>query len=93
MELYIADGFTANPHEAFWRFGIDKGEFPFGCFVTMWWTAKGEDQFDIGVPLFFEAFHNPELPGQDVKKMARINTAIKEASGFLKRRKKAKANA
>ena len=92
MEIYIADGYSTVPHEAFARFGVKKGELPIGCYVTMWWAAKNENQVEFGMPIFFEPNHNPEIEAS-MKKKARINTAIKEASGFLKRKKKARLDA
>jgi hypothetical protein len=83
----IADGFSAQPHITFRRFGAAPGEFPYGAYLTLWWLEKGEDEFEIGVPLLFEAFHNTEYD-VDTKRLARINTALKEASGFMKRRQK-----
>jgi hypothetical protein len=84
-EVFVADGRSSPPHMAYRRFGIAPDDFPGGCYVTLWWVSKGED-LDTGQPLFFELFHNPEYSGA-AKKMARINTAVREASGFLNRRK------
>ena len=84
-EVFIADGFSFDPHTKFARFGIEKGEFPLGAYATMWWVAKDEE-LDIGQPLFFDFLHNPEYD-LATKKMARVNTAIREAGAFLKRRK------
>ena len=84
-EVFIADGFSFNPHEKFARFGIEKGDFPLGAYATMWWVSK-DDELDIGQSLFFDFMHDPEY-GLSSKKTARINSAIQEAAGFLKRRK------
>lgn len=88
-EVFIADGFSAPPHQNFRRF-VEATEFPFGMFCTMWWASKGDEKLDTGQPLFFDAFHNPEYSKAD-KKRARINAARKEAETFLSRRKKAAA--
>ncbi len=85
-DVLIADGFSAEPHVTFRRFGVDKGEFSWGCYATIWWIAHG-DKIEIGVPMMFDAFHNPEYDAK-TKKLARVNTALKEAAGFLKRREK-----
>ncbi len=90
-DIFIADGFCdgANVYRWVWRMGVNEGEFPNGCYCTIWWVAKGEDDFQIGVPLFFDAFHDPQF-GTDaaMRKRARINTALKEADGWLKRVKR-----
>lgn len=90
-EIFVADGFSFNPHTKFARFGVEKGDFPLGCYATMWWVAK-DDDLDIGQPLFFDFMHDPEYD-LGTKKMARINSAVQEAAAFLKRRKEVKANA
>jgi hypothetical protein len=90
-EVFIADGFSAIPDITFKRFGVDKGEFPMGAYVTMWWVAKDE-KLDVGRPILFDAFHDVGLSIDD-KKRARINRAMVEASKFLKSRKMAKLNA
>lgn len=90
-EIFVADGFSTPPHSAFRRFGIEPTDFPGGCFVTLWWISKQDEQLDTGQPLFFDLFHNPEYSGA-TKKLARINTAMREADGFMKRRKNARAN-
>lgn len=87
----IADGFNATPAVTFKRFGVDKGEFSFGAYATIWWLEGKEGEFEIGVPLIFDAFHNPEYDVK-TKELARINTALREAHGFIKRRKKVRAN-
>ena len=85
-EVFIGDGFSAPPHVNFRKFGIAEDEFSFGCYVTFWWVGKDE-KLDAGHPLFFDAFHNPEYD-TSTKKKARINTAFKDAEGFILRRKK-----
>ncbi len=85
-EIFVADGFSAPPHNDYRRFGIDPTDFPFGCYVTLWWVSKGSEELDTGQPVFFDAFHNPEYD-ITTKKLARLNTAMREAKGFLERRK------
>ena len=85
VEVFIADGFSSEPHLSFQRFGVEQGEFPNGVYATLWWAAK-DDDLDVGQPLFFDPMHNPEYDLK-TKKMARVNSAIQEASKFLKRRK------
>lgn len=84
-ELFIADGFSAPPHTKFRRFDVGPGEFPMGCYVTIWWLGKDEN-LEVGLPMIFDAFHDKEL-GHGFRKQARINRAIREAGGFLRRRK------
>ena len=87
----IADGFAAQPHLTFRRFGAEQGDFPFGCFCTIFWIEGRDDEFEVGVPMLFDAFHDPSLP-KDTKQLARINTAINAAADFLKRRERISKN-
>lgn len=82
-EVFIADGFSSSPHWKYRRLGVEPHEFPLGCFVTFWWAAMGEDKLDTGQPLFFDA-----MDANSRNQHARINTAMKEASDFLSRRKR-----
>jgi hypothetical protein len=86
-EVFIADGFSTPPHVANRRF-LDPKEFPYGCYVTLWWVSKGEDKLDTGQPLFFDA-----LKADSRDQHARINTAVKEATSFLRRRKRIRLDA
>lgn len=81
-EVFIADGFSAHPAIVFQRFGVEPGDFPGGCYATLWWISRQEDKLDVGQPLFFKLLHNPELT-REGKKQARINSAIAEAKTFL----------
>lgn len=87
VEVFIADGFAAQPFLTFKKFGVEPNEFPYGCFATLWWISKGDEKLDTGQPLFFDAFHDPQLSAES-KKLARINSALQEAKSFLMRRKK-----
>lgn len=93
-DLFVADGFVPADkcHPYFWRFGITETDFPMGMWATIYWLAQGEDKVEMGQPLFFEAFHNPELGDAATRKKARLNTAAKEAKGFLQRRKRVREN-
>lgn len=86
FNVFIGDGFSLMPHNAYRRFGVDPDEFPSGMYVTWWWIGKDE-KLDVGRPLFFSAMHNPEYSAAD-KKTARINAALKDAEKFMARRKK-----
>lgn len=85
-DVFVCDGFSAEPARTFKRFGVERGEFSFGAYCTIWWVARGEEFFEVGMPMLYQAFHNPEYD-KPTKKLARINTALKEAQGFIKRRK------
>jgi hypothetical protein len=84
-DLYIADGFSLSPHTAHNKFGIQPLDFPNGMYVTMWWTAKGEDGGYMH-HLFLDAHHDPEYSWED-KKIMRINAARDDAKKFLALRK------
>lgn len=85
FELFIADGVSKPPHFRYQRFGVEPTEFPDGCFVTMSWLMKGEDQLFIAWPTFFEKNHDPFLTDA-ARKRARINRAIKDAQEHLEAR-------
>lgn len=86
-DIFIADGFSATPHITYRKFGIEKGDFPFGCYATLWWVSNDGEKLNTGQPLFFDAFHNKRY-AMGSKQLARINTAMKSARAFLNSRKK-----
>jgi hypothetical protein len=88
-ELFIATGESKPPHIRYQRFGIEPEEFPEGCFVTMSWLMKGENQLLIAWPTFFKKNHDPYL-SEKGKERARINRAIKDAEEHLEARKRAR---
>jgi hypothetical protein len=89
--VFIADGFVKEPWPKFAKMGIEKGEFPVGCWCTFWFTARSEDEIDVGVPLFFDPHHTCKSArgvvsnGYDARAMkeARIGTALQEAEGLM----------
>lgn len=87
-ELFVADGFSAPPHWKFRHFGVGPEAYPFGAYMTLWWISSGEENLDTGAVIHCDAFHDPEYSKAD-KQRLRINTAIKEATEFLERRRKA----
>lgn len=87
VEIFIADGSCATPAVTFQKFGVDADDFPGGCYATMWWAAYKDEKLDVGRPLFFDLFHNPEFSSTS-KQYARINAAVNDAKTFLDRRKK-----
>lgn len=64
--VYVADGFKNDR----------PLEYPWGYYETAWATAR--DGVDVAQCLEFEAFHDPEYP-QEEKKRLRVRAAIKEA--------------
>ena len=89
-EVFIADGFSTPPHVKQRRW-LEKNEFPWGCFVTLWWVSKGDEKLDTGQPIFFDAFHDSNMSLAS-KKIARINMAKQTALDFLRSRKRARLN-
>lgn len=85
-EIFVADGYAADA-ETFRKFGGNKTEFPFGAYMTLWSVANGEDRIIGGGSLLFDAFHDPSFD-VGTKKIARVNTALKEARGFLQMRER-----
>lgn len=90
-EIFIADGFSLPPHFAHRHFGVEPKDFPYGCYATMWWAAKGEDELHIGAPLYFDIAHDPSLP-RESKQRARVNAAVKHAKDHFAAMKKGKSN-
>lgn len=86
-DLLIAEGFSLPPHKAFRRFGVEDRDFNSGCYVTMWWLMKGEDNMAYGHPLMFDVFHDPEYDPSSRKQM-RVNSALDDARNFLEMKKK-----
>lgn len=86
-EVYVGDGYSFVPHVTYKRFGAEPEDFPCGAFCTIWFVARNEDCFEVGAPALYRTDHNPELDANS-KKRARINRAVKDASDFIKYRKK-----
>lgn len=80
-DIYIADGFSRPPHHALQsKFGFDKDDYEFGCYVTFWLLYKGgELQSNGGFVVCEPDQVNPRL---------RAKAAIKHAVGFLETRKR-----
>ncbi len=87
-EIFVADGFSLPPHFMHRHFGITPKDFPYGCYATMWWAAKGEDRLDVGAPLYFDVGHDPKIP-RDRKQKARIRAAVKHARDHFEKIRKA----
>ena len=90
-DVFVADGFCPQPDVMLKRFGVVRGEYPNGVYATIWFAAKDE-QVDIGHPIFFDPMHNPEYDLQ-TKKMARVNTAINDASDTMRKLEEMVGNA
>ena len=84
FDVFLGDGFSLMPHNAYRKFGVEPAVFPGGMYVTWWWLGKDEKLY-AGQPVFFDAKHNPELILSD-KQTARINGAMKTAKQFLEMR-------
>jgi hypothetical protein len=85
-ELYIADGFISPAliNAGFLiKFSVNPGEFPFGCFLTMWWSDQHKG---IGSIAVFDAMHDPGYSPDEKIKM-RVNSTIHLARQDFKRRK------
>lgn len=91
-EIFIADGFSEWPHQNYRRLGLGPDVFIGGCYVTLWWVSKGEEDLDIGQPLFFERYHDGGYT-ETSKQLARINTANETAKAYLEKRKKVRLDA
>jgi len=77
QDILLADGFVSKPYPALKKFGIDKDDFPQGCYTTVWLWGK-DDKIGLGLPIFFDPLHNIEHPLSSRQTM-RINTAVNHA--------------
>lgn len=89
-EIFVGDGFVSP--QSFWKFQwkfpnlLNAKEFPFGAYVTFWFAGQGDRIVD-GRPFVCDAFHDPQYDINS-KKLARINTAIKDATATIDMKKK-----
>lgn len=90
--LFVSEGFSAQPHITYQKFGASKDDFPYGAYCAAWFVANGEDHVVAGQPLLFDAFHDTgwDMPS---KKRARVNRALEEAHAFLEARDQVRADA
>jgi hypothetical protein len=85
-EVFIADGFVAPSlinNGYLIKFKVEPGEFPLGCFMTVWWTQQNKG---VGSIAFYDALHDPGYSPEEKAKM-RVNTVIYLARQDFKRRK------
>lgn len=83
IEVIIADGFVPpSKMQTIKRFGIEGNDFPMGCYQTIWWAMKSDDEFAIANILFCEAMHDAPS-STDEKRQMRINAALGEANQLL----------
>lgn len=78
-DIFVGHGFTGKPGVTLKRFGVDHSMFPFGCFLTLWSVAKGEDCILI-------AAVEPYIDARE--KNARLQMAIDGATAFIDKLKK-----
>ena len=85
-EVFIADGFVSpvliNKGYLI-KFKVEPGEFPFGCFLTLWWTDQHKGVGSVGV---YDALHDPGYSPEEKLKM-RVATIVQMAKNDFKRRK------
>ena len=85
-EVFLADGFispTLINKGYLIKFKIEPGEFPFGCFLTLWWTPQHKGLGSVAV---FDAMHDPGYSPEEKLKM-RIASTLALAKRDFKRRK------
>lgn len=85
-DVYFADGFVSPAminKGGLAKFQVSPGEFPFGVFLTLWWTDQHKG---VGSIAFFDAFHDPGH-SKEQKAQMRINTAVTIAQRDIKKRK------
>lgn len=77
-EVYIADGFTKNPATKFQKFGVELGDFPNGCYATIWAMFQG-DKFIVADALFFDPMHDLAMAN---RRAGRVRRAMERAEEF-----------
>jgi hypothetical protein len=85
-EVFIADGFVppgAINRGHIVRFGVHPGEFPFGCFLTVWWT---EQHKGIGSVVVCDAMHDPGYTPEEKVKMRIASTVYLATQDFMRRK-------
>lgn len=59
-------------------------QYPWGYYQTSWFVNKDDDKLDIGSWVEFEAMHDmDEGWTQETKRQARLQTAVKNAQGYI----------
>lgn len=77
-DVFIADGFSTPPHINFHLFGLGPDEFPFGCFLTVWFSAGEKSEIEQGAHLAFDA-----IQADSRDQPARLRAAIADATEKL----------
>lgn len=87
--IVIGDGRVVNPAVVLKRFGIERDDFPFGCYCTLWGITKDDDVFIAGVlpnSLSHDASHDANS-----RRMARISGGVMVAKMHIDKLRKAAA--
>lgn len=86
-ELYVADVFSAYPHENLApflkRIGVCDDlarDYPMGCFVTLWWLKGNDFKLPAGIGTF-DPFHDHGTPAE--RRNLRVGAMVKKARKVL----------
>lgn len=83
VDVFIADGFSATPHVTYQRLSnLDENEFPFGAYVSFYFTEGLPVGLNGGQPLFFDP-----LKKDSRNEAARMNATVGAAKTFIAERK------
>lgn len=55
---FVTGGRETDPYRKLQKFGIEKGEYPNGCYVTCWLWASDDQKVGLGLPIFFDPMHD-----------------------------------
>lgn len=78
-EVCIADGFTKHPVRNFGRaFGVERGDFPSGCYATVWALFQDE-VFVVADAVFFDPLHDLAMAS---RQDGRVRVAMERAEKF-----------
>jgi len=77
QDVLLGDGFVAEPYPALKKFGVEKDDFPNGCYTTVWLWGR-DDDVGLGLPIFFDCMHDITQP-ISTRQTMRINAAVQNA--------------
>ena len=81
--VYINDGFSKQPHVAYQRFGVERGDFMFGAFCTIAWISK-DQHILAGIPAICDKFHDIDNGwSSKVRQQSRVNFVHQKAMDAL----------
>lgn len=82
-EIIVGYGFVRHPEWVLRKFGVEKGQFPFGCYCTCWAIPEGER-----IPVAAIVPDPPVPEGVQDERAARIAITVLAARDHIDKVKK-----